>query len=340
MAVGRFVVRAWVSVVLVGYAVAFTGAAQRSSRRATTTDRARRWASCCGSSPEAVFWTFHAFSPVFIDRQPRWMHTTSRQRSALPFYERVNRFVFGPRPPEPDRACATGRSSPQIRRLEGRVVPGDLMRVHRRFAAGGRAPAAPPGRRSGRRHPGERDRRHPLRVSRAAHHRGGARRPGRRFAAGLERARAPAPADRQRRGLQPAVLGHQRLQSPGEQPRSRGRSHARAGLGLVARHGVVDAPPLPPPDGIPLAVGLVPFAFSVALFALPLWRTLRRSSAASRVASENGRRGLLKILLDDGQRGSNGCVHGRRSWRRPGWRADGAPTRRARARTGGPRVDG
>ncbi len=68
-------------------------------------------------------------------------------------------------------------------------------------------------------------------------------------------------------------------------------------IALVAGMGVEDAPPLPPPDGVPLALGLVPFVFSAALFALPVLRALGRRATAARVARDNHARLLLKRLL-------------------------------------------
>ena len=60
--------------------------------------------------------------------------------------------------------------------------------------------------------------------------------------------------------------------------------------------------PLPPADGIPLALGAIPFAFSAALFLLPLIRSLRRPAERARVARENGWRGVLQVVLT-GRRG-------------------------------------
>jgi hypothetical protein len=65
---------------------------------------------------------------------------------------------------------------------------------------------------------------------------------------------------------------------------------------LAARAGDVI---LPPPAGdVPIVLGMVPFVFSAALFALPALRALRQGARKRAVARENGRRGLLKALLD------------------------------------------
>jgi hypothetical protein len=52
-----------------------------------------------------------------------------------------------------------------------------------------------------------------------------------------------------------------------------------------------------PYDGIPVAFGIVPIVFSIALFALPLGRALLLRLRAREVARENGRLGLLREIL-------------------------------------------
>jgi hypothetical protein len=66
---------------------------------------------------------------------------------------------------------------------------------------------------------------------------------------------------------------------------------------LIVRAGIPDAPPLPPPDGVPLALGLVPLLFSAALFAIPVLRWLGRGVTRARVAHDNHVRLLLRRLL-------------------------------------------
>ena len=47
----------------------------------------------------------------------------------VPFYERVNRFVFGPPPAVVDPRADLRKAVVEIRRQRGRVVPADIMRV-------------------------------------------------------------------------------------------------------------------------------------------------------------------------------------------------------------------
>ena len=67
--------------------------------------------------------------------------------------------------------------------------------------------------------------------------------------------------------------------------------------------------PLPPADGLPLVFGAIPFAFSLALFLLPLLRALRRPSEARKVARENGWQGRAAARAD-GAAGPGGAEPG------------------------------
>src|SRR5262249_1755957 len=53
-----------------------------------------------------------------------------------------------------------------------------------------------------------------------------------------------------------------------------------------------------PPDGTAWALGVVPLVFSIALFALPVFRAIWRPIKARRVARENGRRALVRKVLE------------------------------------------
>ena len=67
---------------------------------------------------------------------------------------------------------------------------------------------------------------------------------------------------------------------------------------LLTTHLPKDAPPLVLPyDGVPIALGVVPLVFSLALFALPVARALARMRAEKKVAEENARLGILREVL-------------------------------------------
>lgn len=131
--VGRFVVRAWVSIVVIAYAVAFgalmIAMAAKDDGRDGLGDAVEVVFRVVF---EALFWTFHPFSPFYRPYEPSWLGQSRRQRRLpkVPFYERVNRFVFGPPPPpEPTAVEVQQGLADEIRRCEGRVGVGDVMRV-------------------------------------------------------------------------------------------------------------------------------------------------------------------------------------------------------------------
>src|SRR5437762_2382809 len=123
--------RGGVTVVVVGYAVVLLGVlialALKDDRGDGVGDAL---ALVFRIVAEALFWTFHPLSPVIWQTEPAWTRLARRhQKPKVPFYERVNRFVFGP-PRSPVDPRAEERSLvAEIRRLEGRVAPGDIMRV-------------------------------------------------------------------------------------------------------------------------------------------------------------------------------------------------------------------
>ena len=82
---GRFIVRAWVSVVLVGYALAFLALLIALSAKS---DRDEGPGEAIGMVlrviAEALFWTFHPFSPVYLRAEPRLAAAPAAAASASP----------------------------------------------------------------------------------------------------------------------------------------------------------------------------------------------------------------------------------------------------------------
>jgi hypothetical protein len=328
---GRFVVRAWVSVVFVGYAAVFLALAIAWSLRSEDDSPSVAIHLVLRALAEALFWTFHPFSPVYVGHEPRWLHPHDGRRRAqpkLPFYERVNRFVFGPPPAETDPRDEERRLLAEIRRCKGRIGAGDVMRVtglpredaERRLLRlvvdyDGEIEVSDEGalvyRFSG------------LRTTAAAGVQGlqGVRGPN-----DDERRLAPAPVWSEAAALRPltgngggtnvafSLVNGFNLAASGF-ALAEGLTLERVGA-LVARAGERAAEvPLPPADGLPLALGLVPFAFSLLLFALPLGRALRRPAERRRVAHENGWRALLRLTLSERGRPELEEEELRRAWR-------------------------
>jgi hypothetical protein len=149
----RFVVRAWVAVVLVAYAALFVtlllaaaftrqGGDSRRSDGLPGGALAYAFLRVVG---DALFWTFHPWSPFYVGearsssvagRRPyrasgfvdRW-GPGSTGGSKVPLYERVNRFFFGPPPAEVDPRENERLLVAAIRAGKGRIGVGDVMRV-------------------------------------------------------------------------------------------------------------------------------------------------------------------------------------------------------------------
>jgi hypothetical protein len=299
--VGRFVVRAWVSVVMVTYAVVFVGVAVAMASSREGEGAGDALAGVLEVIVEALYWTFHPFSPVNWGREPLWVGAGRRRKRGLPFYERVNRFVFGPPPEVEDPRERERHVLDEIRRQEGRVGPGDVMRVT-----------------GADRETAERDL---LRL--VVDYDGDIQvsedgaivyvfKALRATAGGTSALSAPPPAWLRRRSLPPltgntaatnlmlgalngfnvvvssvAVAGSITVDRVFELV-----EHAR----LVASFGP-DVPPLLPPHGIPLLLGWVPLVFSTGLFLLPARRAWRRRRQKAELAAEHGRRALMRLVL-------------------------------------------
>ncbi len=300
----RFVVRAWVSVVLVGYALVFLAVLVALAFRGGD-DRDSPWEGVgvvLRMIAEALFWTFHPFSPLALRAGPSSGIGFARHRR-VPFYERVNRFVFGPPSAKIDPREREREILAEIRRHRGRIAPGDVMRVT-----------------GASREEAERlllrlvvDYQGDIVVSEA----------GVITYTFVDLRTTSDRADRTDRAGVPAPVWHRPVALPPLTGNGAGSNLLFAvinGFNLVAsgfvlandltlerltaivtRVAAADptlaAFPLPAVDGIPLALGAVPFAFSLALFAFPLLRLVRRRGEAQGVARQNGWRGVLRQVL-------------------------------------------
>lgn len=300
--VGRFVVRAWVSVVMVGYVVVFAGVALALAAKSDDNDVGDVLAAIFRVVFEAFYWTVHPFSPLNLGREPGWARRRRMGARGLPFYERVNRFVFGPPPVVEDPRLRERRLLAEVRRLRGRVGPGDVMRV-----TGLDREAA------------ERellrlvvDQDGDIQVSddgaivydvKAL----------RVTTAGGEPTSVAATPSWSERVTAPPVtgngLGTNLLLSVlngfnlvmGTVGVAQGLTFERIGELIQHAHAVAtfgsEAPPLLPPHGVPWALGWLPLAFSAGIFALPALRALRQRRRRARAADENGRRALMRLVL-------------------------------------------
>lgn len=304
---GRFIVRAWLLIVMASYALVFaalllgaTLARQGSSDRDDGPG-----VSLLGGLfrmlAEAFFWTFHPFSPLYIE--PGWAHPGRRrahqdEEGKVAFYEKVNRFVFGPQTPAEDPHAARARVLREIRAQRGRIGLADVMRVT----------GLP------------RDQADPLMAQLMLDHDGSVdvsegggifyTFEALRRTAAEEAAVRPRPAWERLPQLPPltgnttgsnvmiallngfnlimsawAIEHHLTLSNIAL---LFDRTHARA-VGLET---------LPLPDtGLPLVLGAIPFVFSLVLFALPILRAIHRTRAQKRVNEEKARLMVLREVV-------------------------------------------
>lgn len=349
--VGKFLVRAWVSVVMVGYALVFVavGLALLFSGR---DDRGGGGGGALlhvvfRVLMEALWWTFHPFSPVanrnvwdgsLYEGRPRRTRTRTIRRfgelvtveepiddevrEEVPFYEKVNRFVFGPEKPEPlSHEEISRRLVAQIRANQGRIGLLDVMKV----TGLPREEADPLLARLLLDYDGEVD----VDDHGAITYRFEAL----RKTAGATAATPPTPAWTSKKPP-PRITGN-----PG------GTNFMVAAINafnLIAAtvalkmnltvdrlfyllehaRDVLPAPPLPY-DGPAIALGIVPWVFSVVLFALPIIRWVQIDGKKKEVDEENARAAVLKTVFQAMQESANRgeAVHGiredrlKRAWK-------------------------
>ncbi len=307
----RFVVRAWLTIAIFGYVgiflavmIGLTLARQGGSDRDNGFPGGQVAAVLFRVLLDALFWTFHPFSPLAVEPygQSGYGYSGARRyqapRDQTPFYEKVNRFVFGPTETPEDPREHERLIVAEIRAQKGRIGLADVMRVTglSRDAADQRMA------RLMLDYDGD------VAVSEG----GGITY---RFAA-LRKT-----ADEHGSPVGPPPVWARTKELPRLTGNEMGTNVMVAllnGFNLLmslvvlggnftlariwniwsmARHPDLGIEPLGY-DGVPLALGLVPLVFSLVIFALPLGRALLRPFEASAVARENGRRGLLRAILE------------------------------------------
>lgn len=305
--VGRFMVRAWVSVVVVGYALVFGAIMIALATRSDSDDDG------VGDTIgivlrvmfEALYWTFHPFSPFYHHDSFGWGGggRGKRQKKA-PFYERVNRFVFGPAAkPERPYEEIQGELASEIRRLKGRIGVADVMRIT--GLGRGDADAV---------------------LSRLMLNLDGdvsvtddgaivyAFKELRQTASSREQAAVPQPFWLHKLVASP-ITGNT-IDSNLLIGALNGFNVAASGYALASdltidrltwllsnvgsRSRGIDVVDAPPSDGVPLVLGLVPFVFSSALFVLPIVRAFRHPSVRRKIQAENGRRAVAARVMQAG----------------------------------------
>ena len=306
----HFAVRVWVLVVLVGYAAVFLAVliGLMFARQGGDDSRRRDDDGLPGGAlaygllrvlGDALFWTFHPWSPFSVYATagmgggPRYAPRRSPREPRVPLYERVNHFFFGPSTPPDDPREDERRVVEAIRAGKGRIGLADVMRIT----------GLP------------RDRADPMMARLMLDYDGDVtvseeggiayRFPALRKTAsdGVRPASAAPPAAWTRVRPLPPVTGN----PPGADVLIAlvngfnlfmGLFALDAGLTLARFSHLFDRVPQPFVDtGLPVALGVVPVAFSVLLFAVPLSRLLARPWRARRASEEGGRLAILREVL-------------------------------------------
>jgi hypothetical protein len=304
----RFVVRAWVAIVLVGYAAIFLAiiigmafARQgNDSRRDNGLPGGAIGYAFLRVVSDALFWTFHPWSPVSMygysgGWTSEWDARPGRRRPrepGVPLYERVNRFFFGPTPKPENPLEMERRILAAIRAGKGRVGLADVMRVT----------GLP------------REQADPLMAKLMLDYEGdvGVSEDGgifytfpamRKTASAVGDERPPEPAWAHIEPLAPLT---------GNSPGSNFAIAALNGFNLLMGLWAVGSgmtlervshlfdriPHAIPDTGTAIALGVVPFVFSTLLFALPLARAALRPLRVRAAAEERGRLAVLREVLE------------------------------------------
>lgn len=309
----RFIVRAWVAVVLVGYAAIFlalligmTFAQQGGDSRSR--DRGGLPGGALGYVflriiGDALFWTFHPFSPFSVYyASPTWgapqyagggwrEQRRRRDEPKVPLYERVNRFFFGPPVPPPDPRENERLVLAAIRAGKGRIGLADVMRV----TGLPREQADPMMARLMLDYEGDVD------VSED----GGIvyRFEKIRRTAGDVQEPEPPPAWT-RTKLLPALTGNPGIANFCIAALNgfnmvMGWWAIQNGMTIERVTHLFDRVPYPLTDmGTPIALGVVPLVFSALLFLLPIGRAIARPLRAKKATEEKGRLAVLHTVLD------------------------------------------
>jgi hypothetical protein len=321
LGVGRFVVRAWISIVLIAYAVIFLALIIGLTLARSGDSRDSRGGVGLEIGYvffrvvfDALFWTFHPFSPfAYVDYgQPR-QRAKQKKKDETPFYEKVNRFFFGPDVPDPDPRTMERRILAEIRAQKGRIGLGDVIRVT----------GLP------------RDEADPLMARLLLDYDGDVEVSDEggivyRFEA-LRKTVDEAPVERPK----PIWARLKRLVPlTGNTVGTNLAIAALNGFNLImSLYALSDQLTfekigwyiqmsqlhwprgVEPPTGTAVALGVVPLVFSIALFALPVLRAAIRPLKERRIARENGRRGMLKEILEHQKDGEVTDESLRRAWK-------------------------
>lgn len=296
----KFVVRAWISIVMIGYVVIFALIllALTFSKRDddSSSFSAGMFHVLIRLVLDSLFWTFHPFSPFYVGHDDYYDRYAPRKKKT-PFYEKVNRFFFGPEKKVLDEQELVKIALQEIRAQKGRIGLFDLMRV------------------TGL----SKDEADPFMAKLMLNYEGDVvvsndggiiyEFPAIRKSALSETTKSPPPIWYKREPIPPftgnetssnlliAGLNGFNLMMSSIAIANSWTLEKLNYMFTVAKSQVPPEFMPPPPEGVPLLLGWIPFIFSLALFAIPLVRGLFRGKLKQEITATNGKRGLLRAIL-------------------------------------------
>lgn len=299
----KFLVRAWITIVMLGYVVIFaliiialTFSKSSDRDEGHSLSSTLMFHTLIRLVLDSLFWTFHPFSPFAVAHDDFYDRYRPKKKK-MPFYEKVNRFFFGPEEVPMGEQELVKLALQEIRAKQGRIGLIDLMRV----TGLSKEEADPFMSKLMLNHEGD------VTVSDD----GGIiyEFPAMRKTSLSE----PVPS--------PPPIWHRREVVPPFTGNDTSANILIAGLNgfnlLMSTVAISNGwtiekfqyifnvassrlPPElipPPPEGTPLLLGWIPFIFSSLLFAIPVLRGLFRGNKKREVNAKNGKRGLIRAIL-------------------------------------------
>lgn len=303
LGVMKFLVRAWITIVMLGYVVIFalivlalTFSKSSDRDEGHSLSGTLMFHTLIRLVLDSLFWTFHPFSPFYIGHDDFYDHYQIKKKK-MPFYEKVNRFFFGPEEVTTGEEELVKLALQEIRAKSGRIGLIDLMRV----TGLSKDEADPFMARLMLNHDGD------VTVSEE----GGIiyEFPAMRKTAIAEPTMSP-PSIWQKREVVPPFTGNE----SGSNLLIAGLNGFNLFMSTVAISNgwtieklqyilTTSSSRLPPelippaPEGTPLILGWIPFIFSSILFVIPAVRALFRNHKKREIDAKNGKRGLIRAIL-------------------------------------------
>lgn len=300
----KFIVRSWISIVMVAYVVFFalillglTFGKSNDRDQGPSFSGTLMFHTLLRLVLDSLFWTFHPFSPFRVEYD-HYYDPYRQRKPKMPFYERVNRFFFGPEPKTQDKSDITRLALQEIRAQKGRVGILDIMRV------------------TGL----SKDEADPFMAELMLNYDGD-------VIVSDEGGIYYEFSDLRKSALNevtgsPPPIWHFKEVLPPFTGNTASSNALIAGLNgfnlLMSMIAISNSwtiekfryifmvtstniPPelLPPmPEGTPILLGYIPFIFSSVLFLIPLLRAFSRGAKKREVDAKNGKRGLIKAILN------------------------------------------